>query len=131
MRNTFPKKERLVGVKRIEHLHTQGKAFIAYPFRVVFLLVEDESETVPVRAMVSVSKKKFKKAVDRNRVKRLMREAYRLNKSELIEFVEKKELNLHLAFQYIANEIMPFAEINPRMQKALEKLQVNIADEKA
>lgn len=128
MSKSFPKYERLCGVKSIERLHTQGKAFIAYPFRVVFLLVEDESETVPVRTMVSISKKKLKKAVDRNRVKRLMREAYRLNKSELIEFAETNKLKVHLAFQYIANEIMSFAEINPKMQKALEKLQENIAE---
>lgn len=137
MKNTFPKKEHLYGVKSIERLHTQGNAFVSHPFRIVFLLVNDEKETVPVRAMVSVSKKKFKKAVDRNRVKRLMREVYRLNKSQLIGFADEKKLKIHLSFQYISDEILPFEELFHKMQKAQDKLiktvteKVQIADENA
>lgn len=122
MKNTFPKKEHLFGVKRIERLYVSGKAFVAFPFRVVFLLVEDEDETIPVRVMVSVSKKKYKKAVERNRIKRLMRESYRLNKSELIQFVIENKLRLHLSFQYIADEILQFSEMSLKMEKSLEKL---------
>ncbi len=129
MKNSFPKIEHLYGVKRIERLHMQGKAFISYPLRVVFLLVDDENEKVPVRVMVSVSKKKFKNAVDRNRVKRLMREVYRLNKSELIRFAVENNLKIHVSFQYIAEEILTFQEINLKMQKALDKLVKIISEE--
>ena len=128
MKNTFPKKERLFGVKRIERLYKVGKAFIAYPFRVVFLLVDDENEIIPARVMVSVSKKKFKKAVDRNRIKRLMRESYRLNKSELIRFATENNLKIHLSFQYISDEIPEFNAVNLNMRKRLNKLIQTISD---
>ena len=128
MKNTFPKTERLFGVKRIERLHTQGEAFIIYPFRIVFIVGNDESETIPVRAMVSVSKKKFRNAVDRNRIKRLMREVYRLNKSSLISNIAENRQQIHLAFQYISDEILPFSDMNYRMQKALGKLIKKISD---
>lgn len=128
MKNTFPKKERLFGAKRIERLYKVGKAFVAYPFRVVFLLVLDENETIPARVMVSVSKKKFKKAVDRNRIKRLMREAYRLNKSELVCFAIENNLKIHISFQYISDEILDFDEVNLKTQKALNKLIQTISN---
>lgn len=51
-----------------------------------------------------------------------MRETYRLNKSRLIEFIRENDLNVHLAFQYISDEIISFAEMNSKMEKALDKL---------
>lgn len=78
--------------------------------------------------MVSVSKKKFRNAVDRNRIKRLMREVYRLNKSSLISNIAENRQQLHLAFQYISDEILPFSDMNYRMQKALDKLIKKISD---
>lgn len=120
--NTFPKKEHLYGDKVIENLHMTGAAFLTYPFRVVFLDVSESKEQIPVRVMMSVSKKKFKKAVDRNRIKRLMREAYRLNKGELADFASDNDLKIHVAFQFIGNEILSFSEVNSKMQKALDKL---------
>ncbi len=126
--NQFPKSEHLRGEKTIENLFKNGKVFIAYPFRVVYLNVNHPDEKIPVRTMVSVSKKKFKKAVNRNRIKRLMRETYRLNKAELIAFSTDKSLKLHVAFQYIADEILCFDEVNNKMQKALEKLKKTISD---
>lgn len=122
MNYAFPKKEHLYGVKPIERLHTQGKAFIVYPFRVVYLLVANEEEVLPARMMVSVSKKKFKRAVNRNRLKRLTREAYRLNKNILTSAATEQNARLHVAFQYIANEELSFEEFNRKMCKALDKL---------
>lgn len=120
--NSFPKSERLCGNKAIENLHNTGNAFIAYPFRVVFLDVSNTREQIPVRVMISASKKKFKKAVHRNRIKRLTRESYRINKSELILFTTSNKLKLHIAFQYISEEIPDFNVVNVKMQKALTKL---------
>lgn len=130
MNNAFPKKEHLFGVKPIDRLHTQGKAFIAYPLRVVYLMVDKEEEMLPIRVMVNVSKKKFKRAVKRNRLKRLMREAYRLNKNQLIPIVCEQNIRLHIAFQYIAKEEISFEEVNAKMCKALEKLVKLIAEDK-
>ncbi|MFV0390635.1 MAG: ribonuclease P protein component [Paludibacteraceae bacterium] len=122
MQNSFPKKEHLYGVKAVETLHTQGKAFIGYPFRVVFLMVSEEDETIAARAMVSVSKKRFKSAVARNRIKRLIRESYRLNKPVLVQFATENKLNIHLSFQYVSNEMPTFGDLNEKMNRSLDKL---------
>ena len=128
MNNKFPKTEHLYGVKRIERLHLQGRAFISFPFRVVFRIEDDENEKVPVRIMVSVPKKKFKKAVDRNRIKRLIRETYRLNKSQLFYFAVENNLKMYVAFQYVSDEIMIFSEMHNKMQKALDKLIKTVSE---
>lgn len=126
--NTFPKKEHLYGEKVIENLHTTGSSFLVYPLRVVYLNVSQPDEQIPVRVMIGVSKKKFKKAVDRNRAKRLMREAYRLNKSSLVSIIKKEEVKIFLSFQYIADEMLTFDEISTKMQKALDRLTKIIAE---
>ena len=129
--NTFPKKEHLYGEKVIENLHTTGSSFLVYPLRVVYLNVSQPDEQIPVRVMIGVSKKKFKKAVDRNRAKRLMREAYRLNKSSLVSIIKKEEVKIYLSFQYIADEMLTFDEISTKMQKALDRLTKKIIAEKS
>ena len=126
--NTFPKKEHLYGEKVIENLHTTGSSFLVYPLRVVYLNISQPDEQIPVRVMIGVSKKKFKKAVDRNRAKRLMREAYRLNKSSLVSIIKKEEVKIYLSFQYIADEMLTFDEISTKMQKALDRLTKIIAE---
>ena len=126
--NTFPKKEHLYGEKVIENLHTTGSSFLVYPLRVVYLNVSQPDEQIPVRVTIGVSKKKFKKAVDRNRAKRLMREAYRLNKSSLVSIIKKEEVKIYLSFQYIADEMLTFDEISTKMQKALDRLTKIIAE---
>ena len=126
--NTFPKKEHLYGEKVIENLHTTGSSFLVYPLRVVYLNVSQPDEQIPVRVMIGVPKKKFKEAVDRNRAKRLMREAYRLNKSSLVSIIKKEEVKIYLSFQYIADEMLTFDEISTKMQKALDRLTKIIAE---
>lgn len=119
--NSFSKPEHLCGEKRITRLFTQGNAFIAYPLRVVYL-IEPENDKVPASVMVSVPKKRFKRAVKRNRLKRLMREAYRLNKQELHEKLTEKKLQIHVAFNYVSDEVMDFSQIEKKMRVALQKL---------
>lgn len=127
--NTFPKKEHLCGDINITRLHEQGTAFMSYPFRVVYLKA-DEKESVPVRVMVSVPKKRFKHAVDRNRIKRLTREVYRLNKNEIIDFVTDHNLRLHITFQYISNEVEAYELLEKKMRNALRKLIQNFSSSK-
>ncbi len=75
---TFPKRERLCSIKSIDSLFSGGESFIAYPLRVVYRIETENDETQrSASLLISVSKKKFKRAVKRNRVKRLIREAYR------------------------------------------------------
>ena len=121
--NSFSKPEHLCGEKRITRLFTQGDAFIAYPLRVVYI-IESIRDKTPSSVLVSVPKKRFKRAVKRNRLKRLMREAYRLNKTSLIEKLEEKQLQVHIAFNYVSDDELDFATVEKKMKLALEKLLV-------
>jgi len=80
-RFSLGQKERLKSAKSIEHLFSEGKVISAYPLRLVF--VSNPNSTVPMQCAFSVSKRHFKKAVDRNRIKRLLRESYRKIKPTL------------------------------------------------
>lgn len=120
----FRKKERLSSEKDIECLFEKGKAFLAFPLRVIFYWEEaDEGQAVPdVAILISVGKKKFKHAVDRNRLKRLVREAYRLNKHLLADNPLLLTKRLRLSFVYIHKEKLGFNEIEKSMKKALETI---------
>ncbi len=119
--NTFPKSEHLCGEIRITELFTKGDAFIAYPLRVVYLL-KPKTDGSAISVLVSVPKKRFKRAVKRNKIKRLIREAYRLNKQPIILAIEEKKLQIHLAFNYVSNDVLDFVTIEKKMKQALEKL---------
>lgn len=117
----FPKKEHLCGEIRVGKLYAEGKAFIVYPLRVVYK-VTASTENVPVKVLVSVPKKRFKHAVDRNRIKRLMRETYRLNKCGLYQLAAEKGVEIQIAFNYVADTEMDFATLNRKMEKALTQI---------
>ena len=93
--------------------------------RVVFL-IESKSESEPSSVLVSVPKKRFKRAVKRNRLKRLMREAYRLNKIPLIEKLEEKQMQIHIAFNYVSNDVLDFPTIEKKMLLSLQKLMEKV-----
>lgn len=116
---TFTKAERISIQREIDLLFSEGKSFTVYPLRVVYLEKKPYSD-VPVSILISVPKKRFKRAVKRNRIKRLLREAYRLNKNSLwASFAEK---GLLIGFIYISDELCPFSVIEEAMQKAIGKL---------
>ena len=85
---TFKRGERLKSRKVIEQLFKRGQSFAQYPLRIVWVDMEERRSEFPAQFALSVSKKKFKRAVDRNRIRRLVREAYRLNKHVLYEGLE-------------------------------------------
>ncbi|NDW10022.1 ribonuclease P protein component [Dysgonomonas sp. 520] len=115
--NTFGKAERLCSEKRIGALFTSSSSFIAYPLRVVYLLREPETEP-QVSVLITVPKKKFKRAVKRNRIKRLIREAYRLNKSSYIELSEALNKSVDIAFLYLDTELPGYEDIEKAVLKA-------------
>ncbi len=121
---TLCKEERLYAEKRIEALFAGGSSFIAYPLRVVYITrecnLEDELPTVSI--LTSVSKKRFKRAVKRNRVKRLIREAYRLNKIEFIEFAAQSGKSFDIAFLYLKSELPTYSEIEKAVLKTINTL---------
>jgi len=115
---TLKKSERISFQKEIDCLFKQGSAFISYPLRVV-ALEQKPFSGAPVSVLVSVPKRIFKRAVKRNRMKRLIREAYRLNKASLIQHCQEKERSLLIAFLFIGNELCRWQEMETAMVKAL------------
>ncbi|MCL6259368.1 ribonuclease P protein component [Aquiflexum sp. TKW24L] len=115
MNSRLHKNERLHSKKLIKELFDKGSSFFLYPFKVVVLEINfDVPETNQV--LFSVSKKKLKKAVDRNLIKRRMREAYRLNKEILGEIVEGKKT---IGLIYVSSEIVTFQVIETKIKKIL------------
>ena len=125
---TFGKKEHIVSRKTIDKLFGGGnRSMVAFPIRMVYM--KAERTDVPVEVMVSVSKRHFKRAVKRNRVKRQIREAYRENKAILVSEVEKCEnRKFALAFIYLADELMTSETIEESIKKLLTRLSEKVAD---
>ena len=121
-RRTFSKTERISFQREIDRLFKQGETFISYPLRIVYL-EENPFSGATVSVLISVSKRKFKRAVKRNRIKRLVREAYRLNKTPLIQHLQEKESGLLIAFIFIGNTLCEWREIEAAVQKALNTLR--------
>ncbi len=124
----FPKEERITGEARIEGLFKQGRSFVAYPLRVVYHQTESlHSKTVAV--LISIPKKRIKSAVKRNRMKRVIREAYRQNK-HLLNLNSKLDMNhIDVAFVYLKDEIVDYVAIEKGVQKALKELSNRIGKE--
>ena len=121
---TFRKAERLSGKKLIDELFKDGSSFYLHPFKVYYL--EKEIATAsPVQVLMAVPSKNFPHAVDRNRIRRMMREAYRLNKHELYFAQEKKKSLLVIGFLYAGKKIEPYAIISAKMVNALNRLLQN------
>ena len=122
IRNTFKKSERLCSRLLMDRLFQgDNKSVSAYPLRAVFLPVStDEQKGVSV--LISVPKKRFHDAVDRNRVKRQIREAYRKQKHALIEKMEEREQGLLIAFIYVSAQIESTAYIEKRLARLLDKI---------
>jgi ribonuclease P protein component len=112
---TFRKGERLSKEKHIQELFTKGSSFYLYPFKV--LVNGPKADEKFHQVLISVSKRNFRRAVDRNRIKRLIREAYRLNK-ELLPSAPA----LHIGFIYTHKEILPSTEFFSKMVHALKKV---------
>lgn len=122
IRNTFKKHERLCSRLLMDRLFQgDNRSVSAYPIRAVFLPVE-HSEQQGVSVLISVPKKRFHDAVDRNRVKRQLREAYRKHKHVLIEQMSEREQGLLIAFVYVSPQIESTDYIGKRMTRLLGKI---------
>lgn len=119
--HTLQKSERLHKKKIIGRMFEGGaSSFALFPLRVVYLPVEELD--APAAILVSVSKRRFKRAVKRNRVKRQIREAYRKNKHPLLAALEEKRLRLAIAFVYLSNELVDSSLIEGRVKAALSRI---------
>ena len=127
---TLGKNEKLKSRKQIEQLFAEGKSFVVNPFRVYYVVngLPIAIGTSMVNASnslqfgIGVSTKNFKKAVDRNRIKRLTREAWRLQKNELKERLKGINKQLNVFFIYTGKELPDFTTVKEKVAIALKKL---------
>jgi ribonuclease P protein component len=113
------KEHKLKSRKAIEALFSKGKSFTNFPFRICWQFVTDEAG---IKVGFTASSRNFKNATDRNRVKRLMREAYRLQKNELQESIQSQNKGMHLFFIFIGKEVPVYELVFEKMTTVLKKL---------
>ncbi len=121
----FPKQERLCGRKEIDRLFDQGSAVSSLPVKLLFI-PRTEDTTIPCKSMFVVPKKSFRKAHDRNKLKRRMREAFRLNKSGLYQQLASKEQCFSLAFLYTGKKEENYSKIELALKECLQKMNKKI-----
>ncbi|KAA1247289.1 ribonuclease P protein component [Aquimarina sp. RZ0] len=116
MITTFTKKEKLKSKKEIDLLFSEGKTIAQYPIRLIYRKITSDTE-VDIKTAVSVSKRNFKKAVDRNHIKRLLRESYRKNKY----IVPHTTHQFSFMFLYTGKEIPDYILVASKMKRILQK----------
>ena len=120
---TFSKKERIVSSKLMETLFEKGdsQAVTAFPLKVVYLPIDRPQNGSPAQVLISVPKKRFKHAVDRNRVKRQVREAFRHHKDTVYDCIATDK-QLLLAFIWLSDRHYGSAEVEQRVSRVLQKI---------
>lgn len=117
----YSKNEKLKSKKSIDLLFSKGKTVSAFPIRAIYL-AKTETTGILINAGVAVSKKNIKLAVNRNLVKRRMREAYRLNNNEIKTLLEESKSELDLMFIYTSKQILDYKEIENKIKVILTRL---------
>ena len=121
MRFTFKKEERLYGHAALENVYTKGKHLHSNAIKIIFTEVSQNNQPA-CRVVFSVPKRSFKKAVDRNLIKRRMREVYRNHKHILYQHLEAKQKQIHIYFIYTSKQIIEFDELKENIMQALQLL---------
>jgi len=120
--NKFPKEERLSSKKLIEELFEKGSSSYLHPFRLIFIGKLSPEQRFP-QLLISVPKRNFKKAVDRNRIRRQIREAYRINKNTLFSEIGPEFAPSHMAILYTAKEKITFKKLEEKLILILKRLK--------
>ena len=118
----FPKYERICKESEIQSLFEKGAGFSCYPYRVVYLFRPVGDKPATCRLLLSVSKKRFHHALNRNRVKRLIRESWRKNKSKLYELCTRNTISVDVALVYNATVIHSYETMLEKTGKAVGEL---------
>ena len=106
----------------MDTLFQHGKAFFVFPFRVIYLLHNNNANAETLQFGISVPKRNFKKAVHRNRIKRICREAYRLSKPSFKTTVITKKVVVHMMFMYTHVEQLSYQEVLTPMQECMKRM---------
>ena len=118
---TFKKEERLHEKKIINELFEKGRSFYLNPFKVIYIDLNIDCK-FPAKSMITVSSRNFKKAVDRNRIKRLIREAYRKNKNILYDSLEAYSKNLAFVILYTGKLMPSYKDTESKIILILQRL---------
>lgn len=125
MSSKFPKKEKLKSEILISRLFEEGKSVSSYPLKLIYLDLKGPA-AAKIQCGVTVPKRNFKSAVKRNRIKRLLRESYRLHKEEIFNNIEG---SFAFLFLYLGNELPDYREVEKHMQVILKKFLIQVTDE--
>jgi len=118
----FPKNQKLCNEKAIERLFENGKSLTEKPFRIIYN-IDNNNEDVFLKALIVVPKKRVRLASDRNVIKRRVKEAYRLQKSELEKYLKINNHQLNLAIIYQKHEILDYKLIEVKIKLLLSRLK--------
>ena len=120
--NTFPLKEHLKSKRVIEQVYANGASVTSFPLRAIFVEQPQEEQEPTAAILINVAKKRFRHAVDRNLVKRRIREAYRTSKHPLIEALQSNNKKMAIAIIYIDNKHNSTSFIKKKMAKLLDSI---------
>lgn len=120
--NTFTKSEKLKSIRIIGELFKSGDTITVLPLKIIWKINRDNTRIVPARMTVGVPSRNFKKSVDRNLIKRRIREAYRLNKHNLFYFLSENKFSLDFVLLYLPKSICSYQEIEKGVCRIIEIL---------
>lgn len=128
MAYTFKKEERLCSRRLIDQLYAEGHRLMAFPYSVQWMALPTPHalHSTPCQVMIVAPKRKFHHAVDRNHVRRLTRECYRLRKPAFYKFLSEQDISIVFSMVYIHNEIMTYEQLGHKMDKLFEALENDI-----
>jgi ribonuclease P protein component len=118
----FPKNQKLCNEKAIERLFENGKSLAEKPFRIIYN-IDNNSDDIFLKSLIVIPKKRFRLASDRNVIKRRVKEAYRLQKSELEKYLKSNNQQLNLAIIYQKHEILDYKLIEVKIKLLLSRLK--------
>jgi ribonuclease P protein component len=126
---SFKKEERLCSKKFLTKLFDNGSSFLVYPFRAVWISSPNQNQSFPIQVVISVPKKRFKSAVDRNLIKRRTKEVYRLGKEQqLYPAVNLHQKKILLALSYVGKEIHDFNYIQQKLHTLFKTLILKLQE---
>ena len=124
---SFGRREKLKSRKAIDALFQKGRSVVHFPIRVKYVVLPLTEEAETAQAGFTVSKKYFKRAVQRNRIKRLLREAYRLQKAPLLQLLADQKQSAQLFFIYTDKSLPDYTTVFAAMAQCMHNLQQKIA----